>query len=124
MQGIEGLVQRWRDHARLLRQYGSRRQAAWLEHRAAEVEAAQREQDCDLLTLTEAAAVCGYSPDHLGRLLRQGKLRNHGRSNAPRVRRVDLPRKPSLSDRSASANVIGASRRQVAQAITTSGTRR
>lgn len=33
----------------------------------------------------------GYSPAHLGRLVREGKIPNHGRTNAPRVRRGDLP---------------------------------
>jgi hypothetical protein len=46
-----------------------------------------------LLTLTQAAHVCGYSADHLGRLVRTGQLTNHGRRHAPRVRVGDLPRR-------------------------------
>jgi hypothetical protein len=49
----------------------------------------------DLLTLQESARLSGYSEDHLGRLIRKGKLTNHGRPGAPRIRRSDLPRKPS-----------------------------
>ncbi len=45
------------------------------------------------LTLQRAAVESGYSPDHLGRLLREGKLANAGRPNAPRIRRGDLPAK-------------------------------
>ena len=45
----------------------------------------------ELLPLHRAAAESGYSVDHLGRLLRDGKLANAGRVNAPRIRRGDLP---------------------------------
>lgn len=47
----------------------------------------------ELLSLGQAAAESGYSADHLGRLIREGKLVNAGRANAPRIRRRDLPRK-------------------------------
>ena len=42
------------------------------------------------LSLTQAAERTGYSAEHIGRLLRQGKLPNAGRKNAPRVRLRDL----------------------------------
>ena len=45
------------------------------------------------LSLQEAAAESGYSADHLGRLIREGKLANVGRTHAPKIRRGDLPRK-------------------------------
>ena len=45
------------------------------------------------LSLQRAAMESGYSVDHLGRLLREGRLRNAGRPNAPRIRRGDLPAK-------------------------------
>lgn len=56
-----------------------------------------------LLTLPEAAIRTGYSPDHIGRLIREGKLDNAGRKNAPRVRAADLVRqlKPKLAAASA-----------------------
>lgn len=47
-----------------------------------------------LLTLTEAAVISGYSPDHLGRLARQGKIPNAGTKYRPRLRAGDLPRRP------------------------------
>lgn len=50
----------------------------------------------ELLTLAGAAEVCGYTADHLGTLVRNGKLTNYGRRNAPRVRRDELPIKPGL----------------------------
>jgi hypothetical protein len=47
----------------------------------------------ELLSLRQAAAESGYSPDHLGRLIREGKLPNAGRLHAPRIRRGHLPMK-------------------------------
>lgn len=47
----------------------------------------------ELLSLKRAALESGYSVDHLGRLIREGRLRNAGRPNAPRIRRADLPAK-------------------------------
>ena len=123
--GAGALVQRWRENAKLLRRYRQVPQAEVLEDRAAELEAALRTQEGELLTLTEGARVSGYTADHLGRLVRSGVLTNHGRPNAPRVRRADLPRKIlSLHVRHADPDLLGASRRQVAQAITTSSSRR
>lgn len=60
----------------------------------ADLDAVARDEGMELLTLTEAALRSGFSPDTLGRYIRQGKLANLGRKNAPRVRAADLPRKP------------------------------
>ena len=49
----------------------------------------------ELLTLAQAAGESGYSIDHLGRLVRTGKLANHGQVGSPRVRRSELPKKPN-----------------------------
>ena len=54
----------------------------------------QNAQDDELLTLREAAAISGYTEDHLGRLIRDGTIPNTGRRGAPRIRRGDLPRRP------------------------------
>lgn len=59
----------------------------------ADMESVTRHEGTELLTLTQAAIRCGFSPDSLGRLVRLGKLQNYGRKNAPRVRAADLPRK-------------------------------
>ena len=117
-------MQRWREHAVLLRQYRNDQQAELLEDRAAELETALQEQDDQLLNLTEAARISGYTADHLGKLVREGKITNYGRPNAPKVRRGDLPRKPTLPGAHANLQLVGASKRQVAQAICTSGERR
>lgn len=46
-----------------------------------------------LFTLRDAAEKCGFSEDHLGRLIRLGRLRNWGRRHAPRVRLAECPRR-------------------------------
>jgi hypothetical protein len=49
------------------------------------------------VTLTRAAAVTGYSADHLSRLIKSGKLKDHGRKHAPRVKVSECPRKPAIA---------------------------
>ena len=45
------------------------------------------------MTLAQAAVASGYSADHLGREVREGRIPNAGRPHAPRIRRANLPRK-------------------------------
>lgn len=47
--------------------------------------------------LSVAAAETGYTTDHLSRLIKEGKLANHGRKHAPRVKLSDCPRKRSTA---------------------------
>jgi hypothetical protein len=49
--------------------------------------------DDQLLNLRQAAVVSGYSEGYLGRLIRNGKMANEGRTNRPLVRRSALPKK-------------------------------
>jgi hypothetical protein len=60
----------------------------------AELESAIQARDDDTLTLTEASTVCGYTADHLARLIRQGRIPNGGRRGAPRIRIRDIPVRP------------------------------
>ena len=53
-----------------------------------------RSHNDEVLSLKEAAVISGYSADHLGRLVRQGRVQNVGRKNAPKLRRGDLPKHP------------------------------
>ena len=70
----------------------------------------------DLLNLREAAETSGYNEDTLGRMIRDGRLTNHGRQGAPRVKRGDLPKKaPALTGESAVVSL--SSRRQVVRAV-------
>lgn len=114
------LIERWRGQALILRLHRRQRDARWLLDRATELEEALGSGDSRLVGLTEAGRISGYSADHLGRLIRQGKLTSHGRPNAPRVRVSDLPRKAYLTRRDDGTQIPGASRRQIAQAILTS----
>ena len=47
----------------------------------------------ELLTPTQAAAVTGYHPESIARLVRTGKITNHGSKHRPRVKRSELPAK-------------------------------
>ena len=90
---VEALPATWRTQAKALRRYGGETPAVALESCAAELEATLRERDETTLSLTEAARESGYSADHLGRLVRDGKIPNAGRPGAPRIARRHLPRK-------------------------------
>ena len=92
---LSSLIARWRTDAAVFRRYGRDADAYVLELHATEVEAALQRTADEVLTLPQAATVSGYSAEHLGRLIRDAKLRNAGRPNAPRVRRGDLPSKPA-----------------------------
>jgi excisionase family DNA binding protein len=51
-------------------------------------------RDQETVTLTEAAELTGYSRDHLGRLIRSGRIRNVGRKHRPLLLVRDLPARP------------------------------
>lgn len=87
----------WRENAQTLRRWGARDQAEVLEACAEALEALQGTEANRALTLSEAAEESGYSADHLGRLVRQGKIPNAGRRGAPRIRRADLHGRPGLA---------------------------
>jgi len=76
-----------------MRCLGAVAQATTLEHCADDLDVAWRDWQQEPLTLEEAAEKSGYSADHLGRLVREGKIPNAGRSGAPRIARRNLPAK-------------------------------
>ena len=90
---IEGLPADWRRQAKSLRRYGGETPAAAIERCAADLEATLVERDETTFSLVEASRESGYSADHLGRLVRDGKIPNAGRPGAPRIALKDLPRK-------------------------------
>ena len=92
-ESVECLPADWRRRAKALRRYGGEPPAVALEACAAELETALSDRDETTLSLTEAASESGYSADHLGRLVRDGKIPNAGRPGAPRIARGHLPRK-------------------------------
>jgi hypothetical protein len=73
-------------------------------------------------SLAVAASESGYSVEHLGRMVRQGRILNAGRPGAPRIRVGDLPRKPTrkLPQGPRSDDLPGASTRQIVRAVVTS----
>jgi hypothetical protein len=92
------LVQAWRQQAAAYDRDGQPG-ARLLARCADELEAALATTADALVPLNDAARLSGYSPDHLGRLIRDGKLMNLGTRHRPRVRVGDLPRKPALTGR-------------------------
>jgi hypothetical protein len=83
----------WRAKADVLRKHGAPGQATAVEALAEELDQVLRSELDVVLTLTDAAGESGYSAEHLGREVRQGRISNAGRQGAPRIRRGDLPRK-------------------------------
>ncbi len=85
---------RWREEAQRLRTLEANGQAATFEQAARELDAEATSWASELLTISEAAAVSGYSEEHLRRLAREGELpveRNGGPKSRIKVRRGDLP---------------------------------
>ena len=117
---VEGLPADWRKQAKALRRYGGETPAVALDRCADDLEATLVERDETTFSLVEAARESGYSADHLGRLVRDGKIPNAGRPGAPRIALKDLPRKahaqpePPLADKSRRSDVSNA---QIVQSI-------
>lgn len=107
--GLEGLAGSWRERAQRLQDWGAGEglARAW-KLAAMELEQALREQQGATLNLQEAARESGFSSDHLGELVRQGKIPNAGRRNAPRILRADLPIKRGPRRRSSEITEITA----------------
>ena len=121
---VKALLANWRRHAKALRRYGGETPATALESCAAELEATLVERDETTFSLVEAATESGYSADHLGRLVRDGRIPNAGRPGAPRIARGDLPRKahapaePRLAEKPRRRDVSNA---QIVQSIIEKG---
>ena len=88
---VRGLVAEFRAAADLFRSHADERVACTYERCARRLEEVVHFLEETPLTLAEAAEWGGYSTDHLGRLVRAGKIRNAGRLGSPRVRRADVP---------------------------------
>lgn len=118
----EEFAAKWAAEAELL----SRRRAqvdgaALLREVLADFAAVTRADAEEVLNLREAARESGFSADHLGQLVREGKIPNAGRARSPRIRRRDLPRKPSaLRTEAVPLNLLGATPGQIARAVVNS----
>jgi hypothetical protein len=93
--GVEALAQRWRDEAVLLRRRGADAQGAALESCASELEEESRRLSLEALNLEQAAEESRYSYGALQKMVADGRLPNAGGPHRPRIRRCDLPKKPS-----------------------------
>ncbi|CAN5730766.1 hypothetical protein BH23GEM5_BH23GEM5_20710 [soil metagenome] len=96
----------WAERAEALRQHGggvADGPAHIWAAATAELNGSIRAQENEVLTIRQAADESGYSEDHLRRLLRDGKVQNRGTKHSPRIRRGDLPRKPTSSRRERAA---------------------
>lgn len=91
---IQPLVEEWRHDAGVLRKYGCELVAHVLDKAAHQAEISFVEGAEEKLTLKQASELSGYSTDHLSRLVRDGRIPNAGKHGAPRIKCVDLPRKP------------------------------
>src|SRR5690349_19378096 len=124
-QSIGTLPTQWRARAADFRTWAAAEGAACaLEQAAGELELALNEAQLEPLSLAAAARESGFSVDHLGRQVRNGRIPNAGRLNAPRILRRDLPRKSaglppggssamfSIPKRRVAASVVHSSRRQ------------
>ncbi len=93
--GSTELASRWRTEAEIFERRGAANQAATLKSCADELEQWMRERELEKLTLVQAAKESGYGYSALQKMVADGRLPNVGEKNRPRMRRCDLPRKPS-----------------------------
>jgi hypothetical protein len=118
------LAARYRSDGTILRSYGDARGADLLDRVAVEIENAVTVQADELLSLTSAAHETGLHPDSIGRAVRDGRVPNHGRPNAPKVRRGDLTTLRSNAKqrdrRLTRVATVGISASQIARAVVTS----
>lgn len=88
------LINRWKDEARERREWDNTPAATALEKCIADLQETLTADQEPLLNLTQASEWSGYSTRQLQRHVEAGKLLNHGRKNAPKFRRGELPVKP------------------------------
>lgn len=100
------LITQWRQRAQVLTDYGDPNSARLWLLAAQELERALEAMGSESLSLGEAAALSGYTADHLGQLVRAGRIPNAGRRNAPRIRRGDLPTKDPKRGRPAGTRAV------------------
>jgi hypothetical protein len=105
------LITKWRADADVLAIYDPRLAEVARRH-AEQLEAAVRAEGDDVLDLTAAAKVSGYSVDRLRHKIAAGEIANIGRKGAPRVRKGDLPTKTRRA-RGAGFDAAAAARRHL-----------
>jgi hypothetical protein len=118
MKHLESLAAKWQQEASEQRdQWRNETAASVLDRARGELLSALHKEGGELLNLSQAARESGYTADHIGRLVKEGKLCNHGRPHAPRVRRGDLPRKPQVLRDSSAIHRVASTRMETALAV-------
>jgi hypothetical protein len=109
---VGNVVAEWRTRAAGFAEVTDTVRVSVLQDVLAAVERALHGAEERTVNLTMAARLSGYSATHLGRLVRDGKLPNAGRPNAPKLRLCDLPRKspPLAQSPSAALCIVRGSR--------------
>lgn len=92
---LTDLAKAFRREAIVLRAWGAAGQAAAAEYAASRVDTAFRLWESELLSVSDAALESGYSETHLRRMVTESRIENQGSRGAPRIRRADLPKKPT-----------------------------
>jgi hypothetical protein len=92
---LAGLLDRWEAELEVLRGCNAVEAAATRERDIRELREWWTERELDELTLEEASAYSGIPSETLRKKVSTGKLPNAGEPGRPRVRRGDLPAKPS-----------------------------
>ncbi len=119
MNKLADLPAEFRHRAAFVRENAAAEQAATAWERAAiELEAALRAHVLEALTLREASLECGYSVDHLRRLIRDATIPNAGDQREYRVLRRDIPKKPGHRVAASRPQAVS-SRTQAARAVVT-----
>jgi hypothetical protein len=122
MMPIYEVLSQWKARAQDAERLADTRGAHLLRLCAEELEGALEESGDAPLSLKEAAQESGYSVDHLRRQIRQGKIQNAGRKNAPKIRRADLPRKAGgLTDATPMLMFPARPKEQIARSIASRG---
>jgi hypothetical protein len=113
------IISRWETRLIEWRQFNSQVDGAKVcEEVLEDFRAWQDAEENQLLSLKAAAEISGYTPGHLGRLVRNGEIPNAGRPNAPKIHRRHVPIKPGhLPAALSTSELAGTSKRQVVRSI-------
>ena len=95
MTAIKDLIARWRAEAETVGRCGHESTGKLIRRLAVEVDEALKDDQDEALTLAEAALESSYSTEHLRKMVASGAIPNAGGKGRPRIRRSDLPSRPT-----------------------------
>ena len=95
MSAMYDLIAQWRSEAETLERCGHESTSKLIRRLALEAEEALRDDSEETLTLAEAALESSYSTEHLRKMVASGAIPNAGEKGRPRIRRFDLPSRPT-----------------------------